>query len=189
MKIELLSQTRARMFLTQGDMDALNIDYERLGGFDEYTQNAIVALLEQIKKQHPFDLSQGKLYVEVFPNAQNGCVFYFTLKGESKPPKEREQSLKIPCLLRIKGANHLVACASFLQTGHRKHLQKSHLYAYQNAFILVLFPKNKQFAGLHQPLAEFGQFLDAPLAYPFLQEHAKPLILDIAVEKLYFLLA
>lgn len=191
MKIEFLTNTRVRVFLTPVDMEKYNIDFDLLDGFDDYTQSVIVKLVDEVKKESEFDISKGKLYVEVFPNAGKGCVFYLTLmpvdKALSKPkPKKTTRTFAY----KFHSINTLVSCCKGILKNFGASVNKSTLYLIGDTYYLSIVPQDKLLLELKLFLDEYGTlFGEGTVPNAYLNEHGKVLIRDTAIEKLCFFLS
>lgn len=192
MKIEFLSQNRVRVFLTPADMENFDIDFDLLDGFDDYTQNVIVKLVNEVKKESEFDISTGKLFVEVFPNAGKGCVFYLTLlpfeKSGAKPKAKKTPSDSF--IYKFDSINCLVACCKGILKNYNRRIEKSSLYLIGKEYYLCTFPGNPNVKDMQKHLEEYGTYFGAGnLPNAYMSEYGKLLIRDTAIEKLCFFLS
>lgn len=194
MKIEFLTQNRVRVFLTPEDMKRYHIEFDLLDGFDDYTQNVIVQLVDKVKKEGEFDISTGKLFVEVFPNAGKGCVFYLTLlpfdKQAPKNPKIKKVFEEF-FVYQFQSINHLVACSKGLLRNYKSRINKSSLFLHNNkTYYLRVCPSQTPMKDMQIHMDEFGSLFGSEnLHNAFLNEHCKLLIKDTAIEKLCFFLS
>lgn len=191
LKIEFLTNTRVRVFLTPVDMEKYNIDFDLLDGFDDYTQSVIVKLVDEVKKESEFDISKGKLYVEVFPNAGKGCVFYLTLLPIDKAlSKQKPKRTTKTFAYKFRSINTLVTCSKGILKNFGASVNKSTLYLVGDTYYLSITPQEKLLSELRLFLDEYGEFFSAgTISLAFLNEHGKVLIRDTAIEKLCFFLS
>lgn len=89
MEFVLVDSDKLKVSLTQKDLEEMGISYESIDYSDENTRKALVSLLEKGRAQTGFNPRRAKLYIEVFPSQDGGCVIYYTrLQGERFLPPD-----------------------------------------------------------------------------------------------------
>ncbi len=186
MKIENIGQNKLKILLNDQDMIQYNISYDQLDYNDSDTKKLVLQLLNVAKSETGFDAAAGKLFIEVFPDVDGGCIFYFTLlTGEKKKGNEKNILIN-PFIFEFDNINCLssVVCVLFLQYSHR--IYKSSLYLINDRYRLVVYPLSRFDDSLITLAKEYKSFVsDTPISKAYTIEHGKLLIERNAVDVLY----
>ena len=188
MKIELLSETQIKITLTKLDMDSFEVTYDELDYQNNKTRDIIEDLLLHANLVTGFSTASGKLFVEVFPTDDAGCIFYISSldrKPQSNSAEGKRGEYPEPVIYRFAELDSLLRAAPILfkRWGHR--IYKSSLYLLEGKYLLLLYPllaAEQHMVGFLKEYAEF--FGKGELRAAFLSEHAQPLITGRALEEL-----
>ncbi|MBC8570421.1 adaptor protein MecA [Zongyangia hominis] len=193
MNIQLISKNKLKVTLSGEDLKGLGISYDSLDYSDPHTKEVLLHILGKAKTQAGFAPGRQKLFIEVYPSSQNGCVIYFTPLFDKNPAIRRyrvKRSIGEPAVYRF-GKIDTVIDASvrlFQLMGHR--IFKSSLYRMGRAYYLAIYPldgisgKTAGFLSEYAPLAGRGHLLVS-----YLQEHGHAIVEDRAIDTLSYYLA
>ncbi len=190
MKMELLGSDKLKILLASDDMTKLDITYDQLDYKDADTRRVILELLGRARTQTGFDASYGKLFIEAFPDIEGGCILYFSLVNREEPSGKKKLRIKsspsaAPIIYEFPSMDTLLHAAAALHAQCGSFIYKNTLYRIGTGYRLLVYPFDKYDNTVRMVLNEFGKFTgDGLLCASFTAEHGKPLIENLAIEKL-----
>lgn len=182
MNFTLIHENKLKAALSAEDMRSLGLDFDRMDYSDPVTRKALIFLLENGRNQVGFDPRKSKLFIEVYPCDDGGCVLYFT--NLQTPGRGKGAGME-PVLFRFDSAETLLEGAEKVweQYGHR--IFKSSLYRMDGKYRLVVWPLDYADRLSIYFLSEFGEKLgEGELLAAYTGEHGKELIDGNAIEVL-----
>ncbi len=186
MEFILVDDDKLKVSLTREDLEELGINYESIDYSDENTRKALVSLLEQGRAQAGFNPRRAKLYIEVFPSQNGGCVIYYTrLQGGEVFAAGRFVPGPAPVVFAFECSEALIrACAGAkLRCVHR--ILRSSLYLLEKQYRLVIWPLDYSDNLSVLFLSEYGKAVgEGAVLAAFTEEHGKLLVLENAIETL-----
>jgi negative regulator of genetic competence, sporulation and motility len=94
MNIEVISCTTVKATLTKEDLKDFELSYKLLDQNSLNTQMLLLYIIDEIKIREGIDLSEQKIYIEIFPIKDSGCLFYFSAIDESNLKKEEQDDIE-----------------------------------------------------------------------------------------------
>ena len=186
MEFSLVSPEKLKVTLLPDDLARLGLSYEEIDYQDENTRKALTDLLAEGKAAAGFQPRGAKLYIEVFPSAQGGCVIYYTrLSGGEAFTKGRLLPGPPPIVFAFSDLDTLLQAGA--QTFHlyRQRILASALYALGREYRLVIHPLD---IGDHLStnfLGEYGRFVGiGNVLVAYIEEHGELLRQSDALEAL-----
>ncbi|WRS26666.1 adaptor protein MecA [Oscillospiraceae bacterium MB08-C2-2] len=186
MEIILVSPEKLKIILTRQDMNNLSLEYEDMDYTDLQTKEVIVSLLEQAKEQAGFNPKNTKLFIEVYPTQEGGCVLYFTSHSSGSWYGGPKKGYQVgPIIFEFEDSETLIQAAIRLFSRYSHRIYKSSLYLYGQRYRLILYPLDYSdrlsvfFLGEYAKRVGEGEILAA-----FIQEHGKELAVDNAIDLL-----
>lgn len=191
MKMELLENGCLKIMLTDEELQAMDLTFERLDYRNAETQRAIQKLLSAARQETGFH-SNGDLTVEAIP-LENGCLLLLTPSLSRR--RIRMKKAVGPYIYRIQDIDGLFCLAeNWNRLQSRRRLTPgaaciaagSSLYRLDGAFGLVLYPAmplSKEIGALLQEFAQPAGEGDASAA--FAAEHGQPLVIGDALPRLW----
>lgn len=186
MEFHLVHPDKLKVVLTKGDLEALEIDYQDMDYSDEATRSALLALLEQGRVQAGFRPRRAKLYIEVFPSEEGGCVIYYTrLTGGELYPSGRYSPGPAPVVFAFPELDDLLEAAAKISGRYAHRIYKSSLYKMEDVYRLIVYPLDYADRLSIWFLCEFGRLVGEGIVLAaYTEEHGKLLADGDAIEKL-----
>lgn len=186
LEFALLGPDKLKVSLSREDLRELGLDYRALDYSDENTRKALVSLLDRGRAEAGFHPRRAKLYIEVFPNEQGGCVIYYTrlAAGELFPGGGYAPGC-VPVVFAFADPNTLIAAcaAAHPRCGHR--ILRSALYRLGEEYRLVIWPLDYADNLSVFFLSEYGVKIGAgAVLAAYCEEHGQPLAEENALETL-----
>lgn len=185
MEFTLVTAEKLKVRMSAGEMDALGLSYEHLDYTDPASRRMLVSLLEEGRDKTGFNPKKSRLFIQVFPSEDGGCVICFTcLRSGQSPPGAGAPGPEavifafddIETLLEASVKTHI-------HYGHR--IYKSSLYRLGRGYRLVVYPLD--YADRLSVLF-LGEFTapagEGGIAAAYVEEHGELLIGDTALDTL-----
>lgn len=184
MEFFLVDPDKLKVSLTRTDLEELGIDYQSLDYSDESTRDALVSLLEKGRALAGFNPRRAKLYIEVFPSRDGGCVIYYTrLQGGEFFSAGRFVPGPAPVVFAFDSPEELIrACAGAKERCIHRIL-RSRLYLLETQYRLVVWPLDYLDNLSVLFLSEYGRPVgEGAVLAAFIEEHGKLLVWENAIE-------
>ena len=181
----MLSLDKLKIELSSLDMNELRISYDELDYTKPQTKKIVLELLNKAKCQTGFEVASKKLFIEVFPRDDGGCIFYISVMKESDPAKKYKikNILAKPMIFSFEDAEAMINACCRLNASGEHRIVKSILYAVEAGYCLVVYPLSRKDPKVRCVLTEYGNFLGEIECYDyFLLEHADLVLEEDAVE-------
>ncbi|MDR2655152.1 MAG: adaptor protein MecA [Oscillospiraceae bacterium] len=190
MTIEAMAEDKIRVALSWRDMDSIGIKYEDLDYRNEQTRLMLDEILETAKEETGFDSTGAKLFVEVFQDAEGGCVFLFTrmkkdsgVKSVSKLRGGRKGLVKI--IVRFDTVESLCLYCSVLLKNKRLLPLASSLYTLDGGYYLLLDAFACNYGNFRLFSSEYAQEIRrGTVASSYIEEFGKSVSNGKALEKM-----
>ena len=186
MDFSLIGSDKLKVDLTADDLKELEIDYEDLDYKDERTRNVLVDLIVKGRALAGFSPRNAKLYIEIYPREDGGCVIYYTKlavgqlgAGGSFLPGPT------PVVFAFNDTETLLRACQKTHALYRHRILKSCLYAHGRRYRLIIYPLD--FASsicvsfLHEYARPVGE---GSVLAAHIDEHWQLLCADNALEQL-----
>lgn len=183
MKIELIDSSRLQITLTRSDLQALKITFDEMESDNPYARLIFTRLLWKAKAKTGFSFENSNLFLEIYPDVQEGCTLCFTAL-DKEPEIFQETSALRPSAFAFQNLDTLTAavCRLLRQSGHPA--EKSSVFRMKEEYILILYPskgEEKAFSLLHEYGRKAGE---GELYASFIGEHGRALIEEDALDKI-----
>ena len=186
MEYKLVNENKLKIILTNEDMALLDITPEEMDYDNTGTKRIFWEILDRAKHQIGFDAGSEKLFVQVYPDKNGGCLMYVTKDGQKGNPYIYEKKYKPKLYTGVKkkrllymfenSENLLEACQQLVLIGYTG---KSDLFADNSKYFLYI-EDNKETA--LELISEYGILLNNPYFGFYLDEHTKKIISSDAVK-------
>lgn len=178
MKIKAQTDNRISIELTKNDMEQLGITYDELDYSNIETRRVLWTLLDEAGHSLGKSISlTEKMMIEAVPDAEGGCVLYFTVM-DSKIPADACEVLHPVTVCQSRVIDNIGALANVLHnSGCVAH---SELYSNGKAYRLVIFSRNTYAEKIRSIASEYAEILSSA-ASATTEEHWKKLASPDAV--------
>ena len=139
MDFSLTGPDKLKVTLTPGDLAELGVDYASLDYKDEHTRKVLTGLLSKGRAEAGFSPGKSRLYIEIYPHGQGGCVIYYT-RLNSYAPGSNFALGALPIAFAFECADTLLRACSLAHTLYRHRILKSSLYAFGGGYRLIVYP-------------------------------------------------
>lgn len=171
-----------KITLTEPDMLNYDIDYQTLDKKNPDTRRLLLELLETVRDEKDIDLTDEKLYVEVFPKNDGGCLLYISMLN-SRIRAKKELYSEIIC--EIEEKSDLITLCKGMFHSHSHLIRNSELYTANNRFRLIISTFSKAEGRLSHIICEYGSILGrGEIFAAATREHCEVIVEADAVEKL-----
>lgn len=151
MRVEPMEDGSVRIVLSREDMEAQGLQSETLCGEKQAARRQLSRLLHACRSRLPFDPLSGRLYVEVFPYADGGCILF--LRQTAKP----SPGFDTPLIIALDGWDTLLALALRLHGRYHHVILQSALYRYRDYYLLLLYTYCRMEDTLLRVTGEYGE--------------------------------
>lgn len=186
MKIEKLDSKTVKVSLSSYDLENFHITYEEMDYSDDNTKRAILSIVRQIKSQTGLPVDTVKLFIEAFPNEDDGCILYINLMnpiGKNDPLKQERYSFDTPLILGFDDLETLTDASHRVLHDFGHLIIKSALYLYEDKYRLLLYTYCKMEKKIISLLKEYGVYMGkGSILCAFIKEHSKPICKERALE-------
>lgn len=182
----LLEPEKLKVSLTREDMDALELDYDAMDYNDPATRIALTSLLDKGRAQTGFHPRRAKLYIEVFPTEDGGCVICYTkLPGGEVLPSGQFQPGPAPVVFAFDHPGPLLEACRQLHSRYAHRILQSSLCQLGTGYRLILYPLDYADPLTVSMLLEYGTSMgEGSILAAYAQEHGTLLVPEDAVELL-----
>ena len=170
------SPKQFKIELDRDDLSALDITYQQMDYNDSHTREVLQGLLKRIGLPGGFDGESGRVLIEVFPRANDGCTVQFTSLEAAPSTAIRMKKVKgETAVFEFDGINELIdglraAKEAFSGTEVPREIEIYELMEKYRAIIFI----DREERRLPHILGEFARRLKKPtLAAAYTVEHGK----------------
>lgn len=156
LQIEPLDHQTVKIILSERDMRQFGLTYESMDYNDSTTRKVILDLLQQVHQATQIDMSQGKLFIEAFPDETGGCILYLNLLAPGPSSPLSNDSPCSPIAIFLPSLDQLTGVCKLLNTRHKHSILKSSLYRSSRQYLLILYPCSKNVGRLCAAIHEFN---------------------------------
>ena len=188
MELKLVNENKLKIILTDEDMAQLDITLEEMDYDNTGTKRIIWEILDKAKHQIGFDAGTEKLYMQVYPAKDGGCLMYVTKDAQipKGSPYTYEKKYRSKVFTSVKkkrilymfdnSETLLEACNQLLLIGYNG---KSDLFADDSIYYLYIEDNREPALDL---MSEYGVLINNPMFGFYLDEHTKKIISSDAVK-------
>lgn len=182
----MITADKLKVTLSAADLSELGVSYDSLDYTDPASRQLLLSLLEQGKERTGFLARKSRLYIEVFPSEDGGCIIFYTrLRSGQHPPGLGESAGPEAVVFAFDDAETLLRAATgvWARCGHR--IYKSALYLLEGGYRLILYPLDYADGLSVLFLSEFARKVgEGEILAAFVEEHGSPIIEDRALDTL-----
>jgi negative regulator of genetic competence, sporulation and motility len=189
-QIESIDSSTIKITLSHQDLSRLDITYEQMDYQDPATRKALLGLLRQAQTQTGLDLTESKLFVEAFPDENDGCILYINLV--SPHPKDsgiysKGCGFNTPLIFQMDTIEEVSGLCSRLQKGMNHLVVKSSLFSQDQAYWLLLYTYCRMEDRLIAAASEFGRYMGkGSILAAMVREHSREIIAKDAIETIAY---
>ena len=172
------SPKQFKIELDRDDLSALNITYQQMDYNDGHTREVLQGLLKRIGLPGGFDGESGRVLIEVFPRANDGCMVQFTsLEATHSSAIRMKKAKGETAVFEFDGINELIdgmrAVKELFSGTEDSH--EIEIYELMEKYRAIIFIDREE-RRLTHILGEFARRLKKPtLAAAYTVEHGKNL--------------
>ena len=141
MEFSLAGPDKLKVLLSTQDLQELGLDYQSLNYSDQHTRKILLDLLGRGRAQAGFQPNRSKLYIEIYPREEGGCVIYYTrlaggdfcLGGQFMPGPS-------PIAFAFEDAQSLLCACAKAHALYRHRILGSALYTLGRQYRLIIYP-------------------------------------------------
>lgn len=184
MNISRINVNKLKIALNGDDMRSMRMSFDDLDYTNHKTKEAMIKLLDAAKEETGFDSGDAKLFIEVYPEDDGGCVIYFTaLNDLSGGIAGSKTGIYGPVVFEFSDLNILitVSCRLFDLYCHR--IYKSSIYKLGEIYYLLIFPLDKIDSLAYSFVSEYGKKTgEGHILSAYIEEHGSCIVQDVALE-------
>ncbi len=172
MHIYFDSPQQFKIELDREDMNELDITYQQMDYNDQHTREVLQGLLKRIGLPGGFEASTGRIMIEVFPRANDGCMVQFTsVEAPDGQPTVRMRRVKTePAVYEFDNVDDMIGAMSALSGGESVPCE---LYLLENKYRVIVYTDRDEKKTPHI-LGEFGnRVAKGAAAVAFTAEHGR----------------
>jgi len=141
MDFHLISPDKLKVDLTAQDLVMLDIDYDDLDYKDERTRTVLIDLIIRGRAAVGFSPQGSKLYIEIYPREEGGCVVYYTrLQGGQLDSGGSFLPGPTPVVFAFEDPETLLRACRGAHNLYRHRILKSCLYTKGGHYRLIIYP-------------------------------------------------
>jgi negative regulator of genetic competence, sporulation and motility len=176
MEIHKIGRDTFKITVCSSELRQMDLSYAKLNYREEQTLNLLRQALKQIEQDYKLHYRLEQLYVEIFPDRQDGCILYFNpieVKCGFCPTAPQWLCGRFSSLAALR------RCTSILSDIGCEDCHYNEVYDWDAAYYLCLPIAQMQKEKLRRLLCEFGQLLPMSTASVLrLQEYGKLIRLE-----------
>lgn len=186
MEFLLVNNDKLKVSLTKEDLIKLEIDYKSIDYSNNNTREMLVEILEKGCIETEFNPRNNKLYIEVFPAQDDGCVIYYTrLQGMELFGRSTFASRPVPVIFSFECAETVIEACACAKSRCAHRILCSSLYLYKKQYRLIIWPLDYLDNLSIIFFSEYGKILGAgDVLTAYIGEHGRLIIQENAIEKL-----
>ena len=172
------SPKQFKIELDRNDLTALDITYQQMDYNDSHTREVLQGLIKRIGVPGGFDGMSGRVLIEVFPRANEGCTVQFTSLEAAHSSLIRMKKVRgETAVFEFDGENDLIDGMTAIKDGflaEKRHIEIE-LYEFMEKYRAIVFIEREE-KRLPHILDEFARRLKKPhLSAAYTVEHGKRL--------------
>ncbi len=115
----IISPGKLKLMLTKNDLLRYELDCETMDSEDPATRRSLRELLADVKTSSGFDVSDDKLFIQLYPSRDGGAEIYITkLSAKRQPEPSHDAALHVTSVFRFDSMHALLdACARCAPSG------------------------------------------------------------------------
>ena len=186
MDFSLVGPDKLKVDLSAGDLERLGISYEDLDYKDERTRDVLVDLIVRGREQAGFSPRGAKLYIEIYPREDGGCVIYYTrLAGGQLCTGGSFLPGPTPVVFAFEDTGTLLMACAKAHALYRHRILKSCLYARDHHYRLIIYPLDYTSSISVSFLREYARLVgEGSVLAAHIEEHWQLISADNALEML-----
>ncbi|MCL2857800.1 MAG: adaptor protein MecA [Oscillospiraceae bacterium] len=186
MDFTLIGPDKLKVDLTANDLAGLALEYKDLDHKDERTRQVLIDLIARGREAAGFSPRSAKLYIEIYPREEGGCVIYYTKlttgqldSGGSFLPGPT------PVVFAFEDIETLLAAGRRAYALFRHRILKSCLYTRGRSYRLIIYPLDFGEGPSVSFLREYARLVgEGSVLTAHIEEHWQLLTADNALETL-----
>jgi len=184
MDFSLAGPDKLKITLTGKELSELGVDWESLDYKNEKNRGALIRLLGEGRAKTGFRPQKAKLYIEIYPCGEGGCVIYYTrLAGGEMLPQGKFLPGPSPIIFAFEDTGVLLkACARTYEL-YRHRIFKSALYGLGREYRLIIYPLDYNDKRSESFLGEYGRLVgEGIILTAYIEEHGSAVCLENALD-------
>ena len=167
-EFSLVGPDKLKITLAPDDLALLGVDYQSLDYKDEHTRKVLTDLLSK-GRAAGFVPGKAKLYIEIYPHGEGGCVIYYSrLAGGKFLPGV------VPIAFAFEDTGTLLRACALAHSLYRHRILRSSLYTLGQEYRLIVYPLDYNDKLSVSFLREFARPVgEGNVLAAYIEEHGK----------------
>lgn len=172
MNIEIISCNTVKAMLTKEDLKDFDLSYRLLDQNSFNTQMLLLYIIDEIKVKEGIDLSEQKIYIEIFPVKDAGCLFYFSAAEESCLKIEEKTAAEHICAVCDNIEKIKTMSSHLYRNKVNNSIINSELYHSEKLFYIIISILYDNSAGIKSVISEYCRIVGSGEVYSeMIREH------------------
>ena len=186
MDFSLIGSDKLKVDLTADDLTDLGLCYEELDHRDERTRAVLLDLIARGRAGAGFSPRNAKLYIEIYPRREGGCVIYYTRVGAGQFNADGSFLPGVaPVVFAFEDAGTLLRGCRQAHDLYRHRILKSCLFTRGRSYRLIIYPLDLGGGAAVSLLREYARLVGEGVTLAaHIEEHWQPLADEGALEVL-----
>lgn len=185
MNFHLVSEYKLKAMLNKKDMHKLNITYKNMDCKDKNSRKTLCKILEEGKVLTGFMPRDNKLFVQIFPEENGGCIIFFNILKHTNDIAYGFFAPD-PVVFEFLEFDNIITAAAKVWNRLRHKIDKSFVYKINGRYILVVYPLDYADMLSIAFIYEFADIIGTGfIKNAYICEHGELLLADNALEILH----
>lgn len=171
MHIEVISYNTVKAVLTKDDLKEFELSYKLLDQDSLDTQMLLLYIIDEVKTQKDIDLSEQKIYIEIFPIKDSGCLFYFSVIDENEIKAPDTEMCEQICAM-TDDINKILEMSLQLYKSSLNNILNSEIYYSDRYFYIIISTVREYTFSLKNIISEYCDIVGIGEVYSaMIREH------------------
>ena len=186
MDFSLIGPDKLKVDLTAQDLTELGLCYDELDHKNERTRAVLVELIALGRAAAGFSPQGAKLYIEIYPRQDGGCVIYYTKLSSGQLDSGGSFLPGVaPVVFAFEDPGTLLRAGAQAHALYRHRILKSCLYARARQYRLIIYPLDLGGGVCVSFLREYARLVgEGSVLAAHIEEHWQLLAGENALEQL-----
>lgn len=175
MEIKLISKEKLLVLLSPVDLQKFELSFNSLDYESYKTRTVLNMLLKKAKEETGFEISQGKLIIEVF-NQLDGSVqiIFTTVKTAENKRYMIKKFFSRPLIYEFENSESVFLAAEHINKLPNLGNLNSWLYLFKDKYRIAIKPSVKSYQLIKTTLLEYGRLVgEGDLSLAYTAEHGR----------------
>ncbi len=188
----LISPGKIKLMLTQNDLQKYELDCDTIDSEDPATKQSLRELLADVKSSSGFDVSDDKLFIQLYPSKDGGAEIYITkLSLRRQTDKSSESSVHITNVFKFENMRELLLACTRIPPHEKFTKRTSSAWMGDSSYFLITeenIPYREYLSGTQKSfdaiISENGIHIGSAAGAAYVREHCSCFCKDDAITTL-----